>query len=115
MNDQILKQNKKDMGRDIVSFERTRPKRTKSITSKCSVDPYGKMSVHSRVSTAPTTPDRATVFKTFCRSLVQFMFTQVGVGGLVVCYTVCGAITFQAIETTEEPAGDFVQEVETYK
>ena len=27
---------------------------------------------------------------------------QVGVGGLVVCYTVCGAIAFQAIEITDE-------------
>ena len=27
---------------------------------------------------------------------------QVGVGGLVVCYTIFGALAFQAIETTDE-------------
>lgn len=38
------------------------------------------------------------------------MFTQVGVGALVVCYTIVGAIAFQAIETQE--SRDLIQEVE---
>ena len=36
---------------------------------------------------------------------------QVGVGGLVVCYTICGAIAFQALETTDEK-DDLIEKVE---
>ena len=35
---------------------------------------------------------------------------QVGVGGLVVCYTIFGAIAFQAIETTDE-TDDLIEKV----
>ena len=34
-----------------------------------------------------------------------------GVGGLVVCYTICGALAFQAIETTDE-TDDLIEQVE---
>ncbi|KAI4457657.1 potassium channel subfamily k [Holotrichia oblita] len=40
--------------------------------------------------------------KDCCRKLVAFMCTQVGVGGLVVGYTIVGAFVFQYIETLEE-------------
>ena len=33
-----------------------------------------------------------------------------GVGGLVVCYTICGALAFQAIETSDE-TDDLITEV----
>lgn len=36
--------------------------------------------------------------KDCCRKLVAFLFTQVGVGAVVVVYAVCGALTFEAIE-----------------
>lgn len=34
-----------------------------------------------------------------CRKFVAFMCTQVGVGGLIVVYAICGALSFTAIET----------------
>ena len=37
-------------------------------------------------------------FRNVCRSIFEFMFTQVGVGGMVVGYTIVGAFIFQAIE-----------------
>ena len=36
--------------------------------------------------------------------------SQVGVGGLVVCYTIVGAIAFQAIETIDE-TDDLIEKV----
>lgn len=36
--------------------------------------------------------------KDCCRKLIAFMFTQVGVGGLIVGYAICGAAIFQVIE-----------------
>lgn len=38
-------------------------------------------------------------FKDFCRKFAAFMFTQVGVGALIVSYAFLGAFMFQAIET----------------
>lgn len=49
-----------------------------------------------------TEKDRGKAVRTCCRATVEFVFTQVGVGGLVVCYTIVGAFAFQAIETQEE-------------
>ena len=74
--DQILKQNMKNMERDVVSLQGARSDRTKSVHSKCSRDPYNRMSVRSKGSSA-SGEEKATVIKTFCRSLVEFMFTQV--------------------------------------
>jgi potassium channel subfamily K, invertebrate len=37
--------------------------------------------------------------KDCCRKLVQFMCTQVGVGGLIVCYAIVGAASFSHIES----------------
>ncbi|XP_017779092.1 PREDICTED: potassium channel subfamily K member 15 [Nicrophorus vespilloides] len=63
---------------------------------------YYRSSVRSRGSSS--TSDIAARQKIIdcCRKLVAFMCTQVGVGGLVVGYTVVGAFTFQYIETIEE-------------
>ena len=74
--DQILKQNMKNMERDVVSLQGARSDRTKSVHSKCSRDPYNRMAVRSKGSSA-SGEEKATVIKTFCRSLVEFMFTQV--------------------------------------
>lgn len=49
--------------------------------------------------------------KDCCRKFVAFMCTQVGVGGLVVGYTIVGAFSFQYIETREEsPHFDDIRE-----
>lgn len=36
--------------------------------------------------------------KDCCRKLVAFMFTQVGVGAVIVAYAICGAFAFKAVE-----------------
>lgn len=43
--------------------------------------------------------------KDCCRKLVAFMFTQVGVGGLIVGYAICGAFAFQYIEKQYDNEG----------
>ena len=40
-------------------------------------------------------------FKDCCRITLEFTFTQVGVGALVVAYTIMGAFIFQYLETQE--------------
>lgn len=40
--------------------------------------------------------DKAKVLKNCLRKMVEFLFTQVGVGAVVVCYTIVGASIFQA-------------------
>ena len=40
-------------------------------------------------------------FKDCCRVTLEFTFTQVGVGALVVTYTILGAFIFQYLETQE--------------
>ena len=40
-------------------------------------------------------------FKDCCRVTLEFTFTQVGVGALVVAYTIMGAFIFQYLETQE--------------
>lgn len=60
-----------------------------------------RSSVRSRGSSSTTSDPREKV-KDCCRKLVAFMCTQVGVGGLVVCYAIMGAWVFIAIETQEE-------------
>jgi potassium channel subfamily K, invertebrate len=47
--------------------------------------------------------------KDCCRKLVQFMCTQVGVGGLIVCYAIVGAASFVHIESHN------ITYTETYK
>jgi len=39
--------------------------------------------------------------KDFIREFIAFMFSNVGIIGLVVGYTICGAFMFQAIEGNE--------------
>lgn len=61
-----------------------------------------RSSVRSRGSSSTSDVPAKEKFIDCCRKIVAFMCTQVGVGGLVVGYTVVGAFTFQYIETREE-------------
>lgn len=65
------------------------------------IQPY-RGSLRSRDSSSTRSSDPRERVKDCCRKLVAFMCTQVGVGGLVVGYTIVGAIGFMYIETVEE-------------
>lgn len=69
--------------------------------------PVTRSSVRSRSSGGSSSEvDPREKVKACCRKLVEFMFTQVGVGGLVVCYAIVGAFGFIHIETTLDPKHD---------
>lgn len=58
-----------------------------------------RISVRSRGSSSTNTSyHRGEQIKDWCRKIVAFMCTQVGVGGLIVGYALVGAIGFQQIE-----------------
>lgn len=52
----------------------------------------------SRGSNSTNESDPREKMKDCCRKLVAFMFTQVGVGGLIVAYAICGAVAFEYVE-----------------
>lgn len=55
-------------------------------------------SVRSRGSSSASSSDPREKLKDCCRQFVAFMFTQVGVGALVISYAIMGAFAFTAIE-----------------
>lgn len=59
----------------------------------------------SRGSNSTNDSDPREKMKDCCRKLVAFMFTQVGVGGVIVGYAICGAFAFQAIELKYDNEG----------
>jgi hypothetical protein len=60
------------------------------------VEPLGRSSLRSKGSSNSTQEeDRVKLFKNCVRKIVEFLCTQVGVGGVVVCYTIVGASIFQ--------------------
>lgn len=59
-------------------------------------------SVRSRGSSSGSSSDPREKLKDCCRQFVAFMFTQVGVGALVVSYAIMGAFAFMAIEGESE-------------
>lgn len=61
-----------------------------------------RSSVRSRASSSISDVATREKIKDCCRKFVAFMCTQVGVGGLVVGYTIVGAVSFKYIETMEE-------------
>lgn len=56
-------------------------------------------SLRSRESLSSDPPDPREKIKDCCRKVVAFMCTQVGVGGLLVGYTLIGAFSFSRIES----------------
>lgn len=58
-----------------------------------------RSSVRSRDSSSTTGSDPKEKIKDCFRKIVAFMCTQVGVGGLIVCYAIVGAFSFMSIET----------------
>lgn len=61
-----------------------------------------RSSLRSRDSSSTTESDPREKIKDCFRKFVAFMCTQVGVGGLVVCYAIVGAFGFISIETQEK-------------
>lgn len=59
----------------------------------------------SRGSNSTNDSDPREKLKDCCRKLVAFMFTQVGVGGLIICYAIFGAFTFIALEVKYDNEG----------
>lgn len=55
-------------------------------------------SMKSRDSSSTAGSDAREKIKDCCRKFIAFMFTQVGVGALVVCYAILGAASFMHIE-----------------
>lgn len=60
---------------------------------------HNRGSSKSRTSSQSDVRDTKEKIKDCCRQLVAFMCTQVGVGGLVIGYTLIGAVSFMKIET----------------
>lgn len=64
-----------------------------------------RSSLRSKGSSSASDVDPREKIKDCCRKFVAFMCTQVGVGGLVVGYTIVGAFSFRYIETLEDRTG----------
>lgn len=60
-----------------------------------------RLSVRSRESSSSISIDNRGKVKECCRKTIAFIFTQVGVGGLIVVYALVGAASFIRIETNE--------------
>lgn len=82
------------LGRSVVL-------RTFAMERSRAIQPY-RGSLRSRDSSSTRSSDPREKVKDCCRKLVAFMCTQVGVGGLVVGYTIVGAFGFKYIETSIE-------------
>jgi len=55
-------------------------------------------------------PRRNAQLKNCCRSFATFMCTQIGVGGVIVCYAIVGAFGFIALETGIHAVSDKILE-----
>ena len=74
-----------------------------SLRSKASKGSSGATSGSAAAAAGAGSGDgqRMRRFKDCCRITLEFTFTQVGVGALVVAYTIMGAFIFQYLETQE--------------
>jgi hypothetical protein len=66
----------KIMSEEIVSLHGSQSGKIKLVQSKTSKDVYSMMSVRSKDSSA-SSENKAIVIRSFCRSLLEFLFTQV--------------------------------------
>ena len=64
------------MVKDTASLSGSQIGKCKGAQSKSRTDAYSRMSVPSKASSA-SGDDRARVVKSFCRYLLEFLFTQV--------------------------------------
>ena len=72
---------------------------------------YFRSSLRSRESSTSDIDPREKI-KDYLRKFVAFMCSQVGVGALVVCYTIIGAVGFSRIESRyNDTIGDTVNEI----
>jgi len=72
-----------------------------SDQSPVSVVPVRLKTATSQSPSIEQTKDNAENVKNCCRVFVELMFTQVGVGCLLISYTILGALAFQYLETLE--------------
>ncbi len=77
-----------------LKFDRQRNLTMKSCPGR--VEPLGRRSLRSKGS-SNSSEDKVKQCKNCVRRLAEFFFTQVGVGAVVVCYTIVGAIIFQVM------------------
>ena len=83
----------------IMNQQHPHPKldrqRNLTLRSRSSrVEPLGRSSLRSKGS-SNSSQDKVKMFKNCVRKMIEFLFTQVGVGAVVVCFTIVGASIFQ--------------------
>ena len=83
----------------IMNQQHPHPKldrqRNLTLRSRSSrVEPLGRSSLRSKGS-SNSSEDKVKMFKNCVRKMIEFLFTQVGVGAVVVCFTIVGASIFQ--------------------
>ena len=80
--------------RMAAKLDRHRNLTLKSRTSR--VEPLGRSSLRSKGSSnSSSQQDKVKLVKNCLRKFVEFIFAQIGVGGIMVCYTIVGASIFQ--------------------
>lgn len=70
----------------------------KSRSSRRGVEPLGRSSLRSKGSSSNSgsgATDKVKMLKNCLRTMAEFMCAQVGVGSIMVCYTIVGASIFQ--------------------
>ena len=88
----------------IMNQQHPHPKldrqRNLTLRSRSSrVEPLGRSSLRSKGS-SNSSEDKVKMFKNCVRKMIEFLFTQVGVGAVVVCFTIVGASIFQVCTLT---------------
>ena len=77
-----------------IKLDRQRNLTLRAPRSSRGVEPLGRSSLRSKGS-SNSSEDKVKMFKNCVRRMIEFLFTQVGVGAVVVCFTIVGASIFQ--------------------
>ena len=77
-------------------LDRQRNLTLRAPRSSRGVEPLGRSSLRSKGS-SNSSEDKVKMFKNCVRRMIEFLFTQVGVGAVVVCFTIVGASIFQVV------------------